>query len=106
MNNTQFWLYLLILAGSTYLIRALPFAAVQRKLKNRYVQSFLTYIPYAVLTVMTIPGIFYVTGSVISAAIGLAVAILAALIKPNLLLVATLACAAVYLSELALAIPY
>ena len=45
MNNPQFWIYLLIMAGSTYLIRAVPFAAVRRKITNRFIRSFLYYIP-------------------------------------------------------------
>ena len=55
MDNLQFFLYLLLLAGSTYLIRVIPFVAIKDKLHNRFILSFLYYIPYAVLTVMTIP---------------------------------------------------
>jgi len=100
MNNTQFWIYLLIIAGSTYLVRAIPFVAIQKKINNRFIRSFLEYIPYAVLTVMTIPGIFYATGSMISAIVGLAAAVIIALIKPNLTLVALSSCVVVFLSEL------
>lgn len=100
MNNTQFWIYLLIIAGSTYLIRAIPFVAVQKKIKNRFLRSFLEYIPYAVLTVMTVPGILYSTGSMLSAAIGFVIAIIVAAIKPNLLLVAISSCAVVFVTEL------
>ena len=67
------------MAGTTYLIRSVPFAAVKKKIENRYIRSFLYYIPFAVLTAMTIPDIFTATASVISAAFGLAVAILLAL---------------------------
>ena len=58
MSNTEFFIYLLILAGSTYLIRVIPFIALKEKINNRFVRSFLAYIPYAVLTAMTIPAIF------------------------------------------------
>ena len=54
MNNYVFFLYLLILAGSTYLIRVIPFVAIKNKINNRFIRSFLAYIPYAVLTAMTI----------------------------------------------------
>ena len=51
----DFWIYLAILAGSTYLIRAIPFAALQKKITNKFIRSFLYYIPYAVLAAMTFP---------------------------------------------------
>jgi len=100
MNNVQFFLYLLVMAGSTYLIRAVPFAAVQKKIENRFIRSFLAYIPYAVLTVMTIPAIFYATDSMYSAIVGLIVAIVAALLGQGLTVVAIVSCVAVFLVEL------
>ena len=54
MKNSVFFIYLLILAGSTYLIRVIPFIAIKEKINNSFVRSFLYYIPYAVLTAMTI----------------------------------------------------
>ena len=72
----DFFIYLLIMAGSTYLIRALPFALFSKKIKSTFVRSFLYYIPYTVLTAMTFPAALYATGSVLSAAVGLGVAIL------------------------------
>ena len=100
MKLSTFFLYLLIMAGSTYLIRVLPFVAVRHKIENRFIRSFLYYIPYAVLTAMTIPAIFTATASVISACAGLAVAVLLALRKCSLTTVALAACLAVYLTEL------
>lgn len=99
MNDLQFWIYLLILSGSTYLIRAIPFAAVKGRLRSRFIRSFLYYIPYAVLTAMTIPAIFYATGSPLSALGGLIAAIILALCKKSLTVVAIAACIAVYLLE-------
>ena len=49
--------YLVVMAGVTYLIRALPLTLVRRQIRNRYVRSFLRYVPYAVLTAMTFPDI-------------------------------------------------
>ena len=100
MKLSTFFLYLLIMAGSTYLIRVLPFIAIRNKIENRFIRSFLYYIPYAVLTAMTIPAIFTATGSVISACAGLAVAVFLALRKCSLTTVALAACLAVYLTEL------
>lgn len=99
MNNLQFWIYLLILAGSTYLIRAIPFAAVKGRLRNRFIRSFLYYIPYAVLTAMTVPAIFYATSHPLSALAGLVAAIIFALCKKSLTVVAIAACVTVYIAE-------
>ena len=72
MSN-DFLIYLLILSGSTYLIRVIPFVAVKKSITNRYVKSFLYYIPFSVLTAMTVPFAFNATGSVISSICGLIV---------------------------------
>lgn len=100
MNNTHFLLSLLVISGSTYLIRALPFALLRSKIQNRFILSFLHYVPFAVLSAMTLPAALYATGSVIAAAIGLAVSVLLALRGKSLTVVAAAACVAVYLSEL------
>ena len=79
MKNSIFFIYLLILAGTTYLIRVIPFTAIKEKINNRFVRSFLYYIPYAVLTAMTIPAIFYATSWWVGAAAGLLTAVIFAL---------------------------
>jgi branched-subunit amino acid transport protein len=100
MTLSTFFLYLLLMSGSTYLIRVLPFIAIRHKIHNRFIRSFLYYIPYAVLTAMTIPAIFTATQSVISACVGLIVAVILALRKCSLTVVALAACFAVYVTEL------
>lgn len=95
-----FWIYLLVTAGMTYLVRAVPLILVKGKIKNRYVLSFLHYIPYAVLSVMTIPAIFYATEDPVSAAAGFAVAFLLAWKEKSLVQVAAAACGAVLLAQL------
>ena len=95
----DFWIYLLILAGSTYLVRAIPFAAMRKKINNRFIKSFLYYIPYAVLSAMTLPTAFYATGNVISGAVGLAVGGFFAYKGKGLTLVAVLSCAAAFAAE-------
>ena len=99
MSNMQFFTYLLVLAGSTYLIRVIPFVALKEKINNRFVRSFLAYIPYAVLTAMTIPAIFYATNWWLSAAAGLVVAVFFALRGKSLTVVAIASCIAVYVVE-------
>ena len=100
MNNYVFFLYLLILAGSTYLIRVIPFVAIKNKINNRFIRSFLAYIPYAVLTAMTIPAVFYATNWWAGAAAGLIVAVIFALKEKGLTVVAIAACVAVVVVEL------
>ena len=100
MNNYVFFLYLLILAGSTYLIRVIPFVAIKSKINNRFIRSFLAYIPYAVLTAMTIPAVFYATNWWAGAAAGLIVAVIFALKEKGLTVVAIAACVAVFVVEL------
>ena len=100
MNNYVFFLYLLILAGSTYLIRVIPFVAIKNKINNRFIRSFLAYIPYAVLTAMTIPAVFYATNWWAGAAAGLIVAVIFALKEKGLTVVAIAACDAVFVVEL------
>ena len=99
MKNSIFFIYLLILAGTTYLIRVIPFTAIKEKINNRFVRSFLYYIPYAVLTAMTIPAIFYATSWWVGAA-GLLTAVIFALKGKGLTTVAIASCVAVFLIEL------
>lgn len=98
----QFWIYLLILAGSTYLIRAIPFAALQKKITNRYIKSFLYYIPYAVLAAMTFPTALYATGHIWSAAAGLAVGGIFAYREKGLTFVAVVSCLTALVVECAI----
>lgn len=100
MPDLQFFIYLAVTAGVTYLVRALPLVLVKGKIKNRFVLSFLHYIPYAVLSVMTVPAIFYATDELLSAAVGFAVAVGLSLLNKSLLTVAAAACGAVLLAQL------
>ena len=88
----DFWIYLAILSGSTYLIRAIPFALLKRKITNRYARSFLYYIPFSVLAAMTLPAAVYATGNVISGAIGLLVGGIFSYRGKSLTVVAVVAC--------------
>ena len=95
----EYWIYLAILCGSTYLIRTVPFALVRKKISNRFVQSFLYYIPYAVLTAMTFPAVLYASDNMVAAAVGLIAAVLTALLGKGLTLVAVAACSAVFITD-------
>ena len=102
MTHTTYFIYLAIMAVSTYLIRVIPFVLVKHHIENRFIRSFLHYIPYAVLTAMTIPAIFTATSSIISACVGFVIAVLLALKGKSRTVVALISCASVYLTELLL----
>jgi len=102
MDNKLFFIYLLIICLSTYLIRVIPFNLIKNKIKNKYIVSFLRFIPYTVLSAMTFPASFYVTGHIITAVIGLLISLILALKKCSLTVVAMSACVAVFISELIL----
>ena len=99
MKYSEFFPYLIVMAGVTYLVRAIPFVLVRKKIKNRFINSFLHYVPYTVLTAMTVPAILSATGSVFSAAAALLVAILLSWRGKSLLTVAIAACVTVFLIE-------
>ncbi len=94
--NMQTVIYIVIMAGVTYLIRMLPIMVFRRKIKSQVVQSFLYYVPYAVLGAMTIPAVFYSTGSMAASAAGFAAAFAAAFFGRSLITVALAASAAAY----------
>jgi branched-subunit amino acid transport protein len=82
------------MAGVTYLIRMIPFSFFRKKIKSRFFRSFLYYIPYAVLSAMTIPAIFYSTGNMITAIVGTIIAVILAYLNLPLIVVALSASAA------------
>ena len=96
---SNFGIYLLVCAGVTYLVRMLPMVLVKKEIKNRFILSFLYYMPYAVLSVMTVPAIFYATSYKLSAIIGFAVAVLFAYFEKSLVKVAAFSCVAVLVTE-------
>ena len=100
MDNTKFLIYLVVMAGVTYLVRMVPLVLVNKPIKNKYVLSFLYYVPYTVLSVMTIPACFYATDSYVSAIVGFVVAVIAGLLKRSLVQVAVFSSLAVLVVEL------
>lgn len=97
-DNLKMVLLVLTMAAVTYLIRVIPFAFFRKKIKSRYVNSVMHYMPFAVLAAMTFPYVFYSTGNFYTALVGTGVAIIAALCKRSMLTVAILACIAVFIS--------
>ena len=99
MNWSVFLPYLAVTAGVTYLIRMLPLTIFRKEIKSRFIRSFLTYIPYAVLGAMTFPDGIFCTGDVRTAVCGTAVAVALAWRGRSLLTVAVAACCAVALAQ-------
>ncbi|MBR2847777.1 MAG: AzlD domain-containing protein [Clostridia bacterium] len=84
----NFFVYLIAMAGVTYLIRMIPFTFMRKKIKSVFIRSFLYYVPFAVLGAMTFPYIFYSTGSIITASAGAAAALVLAYFNKSLITVA------------------
>lgn len=93
-------IYIAVMAVVTYLVRMIPFTMFRKKIKSRFFRSFLYYIPYAVLSAMTIPAIFYATGNVVTSAVGTVVAVVLAYFNMPLIVVALAASASALITGL------
>ncbi|MBR5452143.1 MAG: AzlD domain-containing protein [Clostridia bacterium] len=100
MFSMKFLLYLLIMAGVTYLIRLIPILLVKKQIKNRFLLSFLHYVPYAVLSSMTVPACFMATGHIATGIIGFVAALILAWKNQSLVTVAAGASGAVLIAEI------
>ncbi len=94
------YVYILVMGAVTYLIRMLPLTLIQRETKNKFFKSFLTYVPYATLALMTFPAIVEATQSEISGIAALVTGVVLAFIGANLVQVAGACCVVVFISEL------
>lgn len=102
MNNTELIIYIAVMAVVTYLVRMLPMMIFRKKIKSRFIKSFLYYVPYAVLGAMTIPAVFTATGSVVTSIVGFVAAMLLAFFGKSLIVVALCASGAALIAELLL----
>lgn len=93
-------IYIAVMAGVTYLIRVIPFAFFRKQITSKFLNSLLYYIPYAVLSAMTFPAIFYSTGNTITASIGTAIALVLAYFDLPLIVVALSASLAAWINGL------
>lgn len=87
--------FLAVMTGVTYLLRAVPFVLLKKELKSPFWKSFLVYIPYTVLSAMTVPAIFYATESRLSGILALVTAVIASLVGRGLVVVAIVSCVTV-----------
>lgn len=95
----KMYLYILAMAVTTYLIRAIPLVLLKKPCRSRFLRSFLHYVPAACLTAMTFPAILYATENPVSGVAGLIVGVLLSLWKKSLIVVAVASCAAVFVVE-------
>lgn len=98
MHNT--YIYILIMAGVTLLVRELPITLIQKQINNRFIRSFLYYVPYVTLSVMTFPAIVEATQSPVAGAASLVLGIVAAWFGGNLFQVALTCCITVFVLEM------
>ena len=94
------YIYILIMAAVSYAIRVLPLTLIRKQIKNKFLQSFLYYVPYVTLAVMTFPAILHATQSIYSGVAALFIGIVAAWFGLNLFQVAVSCCGIVLLLEL------
>lgn len=94
------YIYMAIMAGVTYLIRVLPLTLIRKQIKSTFIRSFLYYVPYVTLSVMTFPAIIEATQNPVAAALAFVVAILLAWFGKSLFQVSVIACIVVFVTEL------
>ena len=91
--------YIFVMAAVSYAIRALPMTLIRKPIRSRFIRSFLYYVPYVTLAVMTFPAIVDATQSPVAGALALVVGLLAAWFGAGLMPVAVLCCVTVFLGE-------
>lgn len=99
MSN-NIYIYILVMAAVTYFIRLLPLTLIRKEIKNKYIRSFLYYVPYVTLAAMTFPAILTDTANIWSAAVGFIAALILAYNRKSLITVSLVSCICVFLTEL------
>lgn len=98
--NHNIYIYIFVMAGVTYLIRLLPLTLIRKEIQNNYIKSFLYYVPYVTLSVMTFPAIVEATANIWSALAGFIIALIMAYKKKSLITVSLFSCIMVFIVEL------
>ena len=96
----SFFVYIFAMAVVTYLIRMIPFTIFRKQIQSTFILSLLYYLPYAVLSAMTFPAIFYSTGNTLTATVGTITALILAYLKQPLIIVALAAAGAALITGL------
>ncbi|MBD9242126.1 MAG: AzlD domain-containing protein [Ruminococcaceae bacterium] len=94
------WIYIAVMFGVSYAIRVLPLTLIRKPIRNPFIQSFLYYVPYVTLAVMTFPAIVNATQNPLAGAAALVVGMVAAWLGAGLFPVSVLCCAVVFVLEL------
>lgn len=97
---SNIWIYIFIMAGVTYFIRVLPLTLIRKPIKNQFIQSFLYYVPYVTIAVMTFPAMIEATQVPIAGMIALVIGAIAAWKGAKMVSVAGICCMTVFLVEL------
>lgn len=100
MNSSEIWITILAAAGVSLLVRALPLTLIRRPIKNRFIRSFLFYVPYATLAVMTFPAMIDAAAHPVAGIAALAAGAIAAWCRLGLFPVAIISCAVEFLAGL------
>lgn len=100
--NRSIWIYLLVMAVVSFLIRVLPVTLIRKQIKNRFIRSFLFYLPYATLAVMTFPAILAISENPLCGASAFAASLVIAWFTKNLFLSAVVGCAAAFIAQILL----
>ena len=100
MSATEIRIAILVAAGVSLAVRALPLTLIRRQIRNRFIRSFLYYVPYVTLAAMTFPAMMDATDSPIAGAIAFIFAIILAWKGASLFVVSVLACIMVFVIEL------
>lgn len=98
--NRNIFVYIFVMAIVSYVIRVLPMTLIRKPIKNVFVKSFLYYVPYITLAVMTFPAIIEATQSYLSGSLALICGTVAAWFRASLFQVAVICCVVVFLCEL------
>ncbi len=94
------YIYILIMAAVSFIIRVTPLTLIRQQINNRFIRSFLYYVPYVTLSVMTFPAIVNATQTPVSGAAALAVGAVAAWLGAGLFKVSVACCAVVFIAEI------
>ncbi len=97
---TKIYIYIFIMATVTYLIRALPLTLIRRHIDNKFIKSFLYYVPFVTLAVMTFPSIITSTENTVAASVAFVTAVILAWFGKSLFSVSVAACITVFVLEL------
>lgn len=100
MNEHNTLIYLLLMIVVTNLIRVIPITVFRKDITNRFLRSFLYYVPYVTLAVMTVPAIINATDSPLAGVVALVAGVLAAWFRLGLFPVSVICCVSVYLCQL------